>query len=71
MADDHGPNHSNFRNEEFDELFSIMKSRPDDEVRRTAIKKMLAVLEDERPWIELLHSHTPHLRPHVSCRRRG
>ena len=62
MADDHGPNHSNFRNEEFDELFSIMKSRPDDEVRRTAIKKMLAVLEDERPWIELLHGESYVLR---------
>lgn len=53
MAGDRGPNHTNYRNPEYDTLFAAMKSRPDDAERAETIRKMLDLLEDERVWIEL------------------
>ena len=55
MADKHGPNSANFRNAEFDALFAEMKSRPDGDMRRSIIEEMLGILEQERPWIELVN----------------
>jgi ABC-type transport system substrate-binding protein len=48
-----GPNTANFCNPEFDKLYRSMKNLPNNERRAAAIKQMVAVLERERPWIEL------------------
>ena len=55
MAGPGGPNHSNYRNPEYDALFDAMKSRSNDEERAQTIREMLLVLEEERVWIELLY----------------
>jgi len=51
-----GPNTANFCNGEFDRLYHAMKSLPNDERRHGLIKRMLALTEQERPWIELFHN---------------
>jgi len=51
-----GPNTANFCNSEFDRLYHAMKSLPNDERRASLIKRMLALTEQERPWIELFHN---------------
>ena len=50
-----GPNTANFCDPEFDRLYREMKDIPNNEVRAGLIKRMLAILERERPWIELYH----------------
>jgi len=50
-----GPNTANFSHERFDELFLAMRARPDDGRRLALIREMRAILERERPWIELFH----------------
>jgi ABC-type transport system substrate-binding protein len=50
-----GPNTANFSNPEFDRLFSTMKTRENDDERFAIIRRMIGVLEQERPWIELYH----------------
>lgn len=50
-----GPNTANFSNARYDDLYVSMKSRPDGPQRLAEIREMLAILERERPWIELLH----------------
>jgi ABC-type transport system substrate-binding protein len=50
-----GPNSANFQNEEYDRLFESMRTRPNDEQRYETIQKMVKILEEERPWIELFH----------------
>ena len=51
-----GPNTANFCNPEFDRLYHEMKSLPNTERRAGLIKRMLGLLEQERPWIELFHN---------------
>jgi oligopeptide transport system substrate-binding protein len=51
-----GPNTANFCNPEFDRLYHEMKSLPNDARRRDLIKRMLGLIEQERPWIELFHN---------------
>jgi len=51
-----GPNTANFCNPEFDRLYHAMKSLPNTERRAGLIKRMLGLLEQERPWIELFHN---------------
>jgi oligopeptide transport system substrate-binding protein len=53
-----GPNTAGFCNAEFDNLYRAMKVRPNDEERAALIGRMLAILERERPWIELYHEET-------------
>jgi ABC-type transport system substrate-binding protein len=48
-----GPNTANFCDAEFDGLYGTMKRSPNDERRAAAIRQMEAILERERPWIEL------------------
>ncbi len=55
MANNRGPNHTNFRSPEYDALFAAMKSRPDDARRTEIIRQMLELLEEDRVWIELLY----------------
>jgi oligopeptide transport system substrate-binding protein len=50
-----GPNTANFSDPAYDALFTRMKDRPNDDERRRLIEEMLAILERERPWIELYH----------------
>jgi ABC-type transport system substrate-binding protein len=50
-----GPNTANFSNARYDQLFLKMKVRENDAERMATIREMLAILEAERPWIELFH----------------
>jgi ABC-type transport system substrate-binding protein len=50
-----GPNTANFSNARYDQLFEQMKVRENDAERLAMIREMLAILETERPWIELFH----------------
>lgn len=50
-----GPNTANFKNPEYDRLFKAMADRANDQTRNALIETMLAILERERPWIELFH----------------
>mgnify|MGYP001145732312 CR=1 FL=1 len=50
-----GPNSANFMSPRYDELFLQMKTRDNDEERLAIIREMRALLERERPWIELFH----------------
>jgi ABC-type transport system substrate-binding protein len=50
-----GPNSSNFADPRYDALFDAMKDRPNDGARLETIRAMRALLETERPWIELYH----------------
>jgi ABC-type transport system substrate-binding protein len=50
-----GPNTANLADPRYDALFLAMKSRENDARRREIIAEMLALLERERPWIELFH----------------
>jgi ABC-type transport system substrate-binding protein len=51
-----GPNTANFSDPRFDELFLAMKARDDDAERARMIREMIAIVEEERPWIELFHA---------------
>jgi ABC-type transport system substrate-binding protein len=51
-----GPNTSNFSNPRFDALYLAMKARDNDARRLGMIRQMTAILEEERPWIELFHN---------------
>jgi hypothetical protein len=50
-----GPNTANFTDARYDELFVGMKTRENDAERARLIREMIAILETERPWIELLY----------------
>ena len=49
------PNTSNFAHPRFDALFPKMKNMPNGPERMALILEMRAILERERPWIELFH----------------
>jgi ABC-type oligopeptide transport system substrate-binding subunit len=51
----HGPNTANFSNARYDDLFLRMKVAENGEGRLALIREMRAILERERPWIELFH----------------
>lgn len=50
-----GPNTANFCDPRFDALFERMRARGDDAERMALVREMTAILERERPWIELFH----------------
>ncbi|MEE9608311.1 MAG: ABC transporter substrate-binding protein [Myxococcota bacterium] len=50
-----GPNTANFNDPRYNELFLAMKDRENDARRLEIIRELLGILEQERPWIELLH----------------
>jgi len=50
-----GPNTANFSDPRYDALFLAMKHRVNDPTRLEIIGEMLALLEHERPWIELFY----------------
>ncbi len=51
----HGPNTANFSDPHYDRLFLRMKVAENGEKRLAMIREMRALLEHERPWIELFH----------------
>jgi ABC-type oligopeptide transport system substrate-binding subunit len=51
-----GPNSANFENKNFDELFLDMRSRNNDDTRYRICRKMINILENECPWIPLVHN---------------
>ncbi len=50
-----GPNTANFKDPSYDRLFDEMRTRDSDARRRQIIRDMIAIVEHERPWIELFH----------------
>lgn len=50
-----GPNTANFADPRYHALFHQMKNRENDDRRLARIAEMRALLEHERPWIELFH----------------
>ncbi len=50
-----GPNTANYANPDFDALFAQMKILPDGAERLDLIRRMLELLERDRPWIELYY----------------
>lgn len=56
VAKSGGPNSANFCNPDFDRLYREMKDLPNNARRASLIKDMIAILEHERPWIELHHN---------------
>ena len=50
-----GPNTANFADPRFDALFLAMKARENDAERLRIVGELRALLEEERPWIELVH----------------
>jgi ABC-type transport system substrate-binding protein len=57
-----GPNTAGFCDREFDALYGTMKNMPSNGERSEVIRRMLAILERERPWIELFHRESYSLR---------
>jgi oligopeptide transport system substrate-binding protein len=53
-----GPNIANFCNAEFDRLYRAMKTMSNNAERAGLIKQMVAILERERPWIEIFFRET-------------
>jgi peptide/nickel transport system substrate-binding protein len=53
-----GPNTANFCNGDFDSGYKEMKNLPNGDRRAALIKQMVAILERERPWIELYHNES-------------
>ena len=51
-----GPNTANFSHARYDALFEEMKNMPNGPERLELIAQMRTILEEERPWIELLYS---------------
>jgi len=50
-----GPNTANFADPEFDAQLRAIKDRENDARRLAGIRALRAILERERPWIELFH----------------
>ena len=50
-----GPNTANFADPEYDRLFLAMRDAPDDPERLALIRELRAIVERERPWIELFY----------------
>jgi len=57
-----GSNTANFEHPEYDALFVQMRDAPNGERRLELIRQMRAILERERPWIELIHVESYALR---------
>ncbi len=54
--DSGGINYANFGDPDYDALYLRMKNLPNGAERERVIREMLAIVERERPWIELFHS---------------
>ncbi len=54
-AKSRGPNTANFENARYDRLFLEMRNLENGPHRLELIRKLIAIVERERPWIELFH----------------
>ncbi|MDI1352904.1 MAG: ABC transporter substrate-binding protein, partial [bacterium] len=50
-----GENAANYQNTEFDRLFDLMKNRHNDEQRQALIDHMLAIVQQDAPWVWGMH----------------
>ncbi|EKD91807.1 MAG: hypothetical protein ACD_29C00364G0002 [uncultured bacterium] len=50
-----GENASNYANPKFDDLFNKIKNMPNDEKRLIKIRELLAIVQDDAPWIWGVH----------------
>lgn len=50
-----GQNAANYRNDEYDRLFELMKGMPDGPERQKIIDRMVAILQHDAPWIFGFH----------------
>ena len=46
-----GPNHSNYRNDRFDELYDTIKTMHESEERKVYVNEMVDIIIDDSPWI--------------------
>jgi oligopeptide transport system substrate-binding protein len=53
-----GPNTANFTHPEYDRLFLRVRELPNGPERARVVADMRAILEQERPWVELFHSES-------------
>ncbi len=50
-----GPNHANFQNDRYDELYRRMRDMPDSPERAEIVKEMVRIIHEEVPWAFLGH----------------
>ena len=53
-----GPNYANFSNPRYDALYKRMRELPNGPARLEVTREMIAILERERPWIEIYHGES-------------
>lgn len=56
QSSSNGPNTANFCNDGFDSRYRIMKDMANGPERLKLVREMIAIVEQERPWIELFHA---------------
>ena len=71
-----GPNHANYKNEEFDRLYEMIQTMPDTEERTKWVDQMVEIVVEDAPWIFLyqpmsfgliqdwVKNYTPHAFPY-------
>ncbi len=72
-ADNQGENASNYKNEKFDALFTVMKNLPNGTKRQKIIDEMIDILQSDSPWLfgffpksfSLQHSWYKNASPHL------
>jgi ABC-type transport system substrate-binding protein len=55
-TNNNGPNTANFANKDFDKLFMKMRCMTNNDTRYKICRKMVKILENECPWIPLIHN---------------
>jgi ABC-type transport system substrate-binding protein len=53
-----GENAVNYKNETYDQLFNLMKKRPDDAERQALIDRMIDILRYDAPWVWGIHNES-------------
>ena len=48
-----GPNHANYKNARFDDLYEIIQTMPDSDERTVWVKQMVDIVIEDAPWIFL------------------
>ena len=78
-----GPNHSNYRNDRFDELYDTIKTMHESEERKVYVNEMVDIIIDDSPWIFLyqpmqfglihnwIRNYEPHAFPYGMSKYRG
>jgi ABC-type oligopeptide transport system substrate-binding subunit len=53
-----GSNYSNYTNARYDQLYHAMRAMENGPKRLAVIRQMIAIIERDRPWIELFHDES-------------